>query len=756
MSLLATFVPCSQIAANDPLHNKTFKEILAQYRLVGDFGQKEEMRPLGDELFWRYKVSIPKVEFSIDYEHGPDKDAAMARNYPATLGQGRPLHHLNRGRKLFFEGNLEEARSTWLSARARYGNNWDFHRRNDYFLGNVFLHIGMHLHVDQGRPWRDESTKQAMENSASFLSWAFQMKKDVKDEFLDLVTPRALYNLAVVYYIFDRYPPSYGAAIDGLNFLRKTGRSDYRLLLRRVLAESYIKNRSYLEAVQELDTTLRQDANKAEAAEILARIGDIYFDLNNFELAEDAYALANRIDQEAENINPSFYALRGESLFWLGRFSDAQRMFHIALNTAAHKNTKVPLNDDLMALSSLRIADSWLAKKKFEEAKLAYFKHVGEFRGHPTVAFAKTRLACLELPEYDGNNITHARSELITLKEEITNRTAKELAWACEVASYAKHERTEAMLEHVREFAKLYPESRFLASLKEPVRDFQAAKILKYFEKGDFFGATAFFEANRERLFKELNEDLRSKLFRAYVATNRSAMAVEFWDSFAKNASSVDDRMIQAVVAAEEIKLSPKWKQRNQDIAAALAATPANADADSKAEAYLRRILSSDAAPIHLSWIYKFTKAWAKDDVNKVCQISYPLLSRRLREQDPPNIEELKAEASSLTDSYLNEILKNDLFCAYSLLGLEQELFKDQPRLLAARYLSREYLPIDANTARYFWTVAESLKEIGDEAAAKQLWSVITSKGSDDIPEVRYSRSRLNNKALELDDLWRR
>ena len=102
---------------------------------------------------------------------------------------------------------------------------------------------------------------------------------------------------------------AFGAATDGLEFLSRAGRSDYRGKLRRILAEMSLINQDYLSAVQEFDAIIRQDADRNVAGEIFSRVADIYFNLNNFELAEDIYALANRIDHLSNRIKPYQFIL---------------------------------------------------------------------------------------------------------------------------------------------------------------------------------------------------------------------------------------------------------------------------------------------------------------------------------------------------------------------------------------------------------------------------------------------------------------
>ncbi|MES2746577.1 MAG: tetratricopeptide repeat protein, partial [Bdellovibrionota bacterium] len=379
-----------------PIERKpTADEIVKNFTFIGDFDIKDETRNNSTEIFWRYPSTIPKVNFEMKLEQSPEK---LKANFPITMGQGRAIEHLNTGRNLFLEGNYEDARQTWLSGRARFGKNYDYHRRNDYFIASAFLYKSYKNWLANGKKWDVPELRQDFVNGNSFLSAAFDKKKDIADDLLDSVAPNAYYNQAVVLYNYERWAGVVGSATLGLDFLRKTGRTEHRRDFHRMLAETSIRGQDYLEAVRAIDLTLRQDQDSATSASLFARVGDIYFVLNNFELAEEVYEAANRIDNEHRQIKPSQFVLRGESLFWMGRFEEARKHLQYALNSQSSPRADEVLGDDMQALASLRIADTYLAEKNMEKAKVAYFTHTQDFRGHPTENFAKLRLACLELP----------------------------------------------------------------------------------------------------------------------------------------------------------------------------------------------------------------------------------------------------------------------------------------------------------------------------------------------------------------------
>ena len=298
-----------------PLHETNYKEIINRYLFINDFNIKEEERKISDEVFWKYHYKFPVVQFPLetfldDFE----------KELPLTEGSGRPTEHINEGRRLYVEKQYDDAKSVWLGGRARYGKEQEYHRRLDYFIGLSFLAKAGDQRKDAGIDWNVKMFQEHLVNAATFLSWAFIVKADINDSLLDTVAPKQFYNLAAIYFNNDRYAVAYSTADRGLNFLRRTGRAEYRSKLRRSLAEAHIKNRTYLEAVKELDVALRYDATPSEAAEIFSRVGDIYFDLNNYEVAEYVYGLANRINIKAKQLKPVKYELRGESFFWMGKF----------------------------------------------------------------------------------------------------------------------------------------------------------------------------------------------------------------------------------------------------------------------------------------------------------------------------------------------------------------------------------------------------------------------------------------------------
>ena len=730
-----------------PLSRQPLEKILKEYTIVGDFNLKPEIRKVSDEVFWRYPFKIPRPTF-------PFKE--FPGRIPLLEGLGRPYEHMNLGRRLFDDGQFEEAKKTWLSLRARYGETFPMHRRNDFLIGMAFLKEAM----AKDKPDALAAEIRVMySNAATFFSYAFQVKKAFNDSYVEEMSPYGLYNLAATYFKFDRFPAAFGAATEGLDFLRVTGRKEVRADLHSILAESYILNRSYLEAAQELDTALRQDPSPELAFRVFTRIGDIYLDLNNFELAEEAYDTGLHIGLSMDQI-PSFtLAARGESLFWTGNFKEARKHFKVALESRSHLNSTESFSKDIKSLASLRLADSFLAEKDFASAKLAYFEHLRSFPDDLTAIYAQIRLACLELPEYKGNNITHARSTLAKIREKSLIKPARELAWSCEVASYTQRERTESMLERVKKFAAEYPNSRFLASFHEPVRESQAVKIEEFVTPYEPYGLISFYEANQAILFKTVPAHIAQALFRAYIDTHQIVKAQPFSDEFLKisvsqTPESVEDALRLNIAAAEtsDAKLKAKLTKKADSTRAQLVGKlPWNIDNELK----LVRILQGDQRPITKSWILEVKLDELKRNRHIMCPHILPLMSELVDEPIFKKNKNLITQSKSSIENELKRTFLDDFPCAMALLNLELKLFGKQTESFVDLLLKRDYIPFNEDTSRFYLSLATSLENDGNEKKQIELLQFIADKKDNKFPAVRFAREQLKKIDTQTGKLWR-
>lgn len=747
---LATAKPKTEIARDeDPLHHKSFKEIIAGYTFVGDFSEKPLERTVSDELFWRYPLKMQPVTFPLEPNF-----TDPVKELPALAGTGMVYQHINMGRVLYLEGKIEDAKKVWLSARARFGTSYPHHRYTDYLIGYAFLRIAEDTRKAKNLPLDDHDYRSTLANAATFLSWAFIVKKDEPYPLVETFAPKGLYNLTAIYYQVGRFAGAFGAAQEGLDFLRKFGRKEYRTEFHRVVAEGHIKNRSYLEAVQQLDLAIRQDPNPKSAAAMFARVGDIYFNLNNYELAEDAYALANRIDTEQKAINPNQFILRGESLFWLGKFSEAQKMLFYGLNGYRVATSASTPADGVLAFGQLRIADAYVARKEFEKAKLEYFRVSTDFRGSEAAKIAKIRSACLELPFYEGKNIEHARKLLEEVQTTDLTIEPKELAWACQVNSYTERERTKEMVERVRSFAERFPESRFLKSMAEPVRSVQANRIEEYFTAGDIYGALSFYEANKKNLFPKVSDALSRQLFVAYVDALRSEGAIPFWTAY-QGTLDTDLKMLRMITMMAEVVDRSKnkvWDQKQKALIKGLEKRQWIIEPSNLAESYANRILAVQNSEPHYHWLFNLVRTWSQADQRIACDLQLPIVARLA--QQKKNSAMVDKSITDIISASSKDTNKLDSNCLMSYLELEQKLLKNKVGELGSRYIARSTWPLTEDLTGMFWGVAEMCHTAGNEVCAKTLWEHVRDKAPAGSPEVKLSRARLDPTRTELEGLW--
>ncbi|MEZ4741519.1 MAG: tetratricopeptide repeat protein [Bdellovibrionota bacterium] len=748
---------------NTPLYQKNFEEIIKNYTLINDFSLKNAERNISDELFWRYPLIVPKIDFPIEFTH-----QSIDLEIPKTIGNGRPFEHLNKGRVAYLNKQYEEAKNIFLTARAKFGNTYKFHRRTDYFIAISFLKIAQELLIKY-KSTDNNDVRIAFSNAATFLSWAFIRKKDIPDPVLEQITPKYLYNLAAIYFKYSRFAGAYGAASTGINYLRGTGQSNYRSKFGRMLAESWIKNRSYLRAVQELDTAIREDPEPQQVASAFARIGDIYFDLNNYELAEDAYALSIAVDKDRKQISPTQMILRGESLFWMGHFSQAQKMLEYGVKGSSFLNITNPLPENYSAWAKLRIADAYFArsqKNKVEpqlrdKAKISYFQVETQFPNSQAASIAKIRRACLELPYYSGNNVKHARELLNDITNTGIPTQATELAWACKTASYAQRERSQAMIERVREFSNLYPNSRFLKNLATPVKETQIAKIDQYFSNNEIHKAIIFFENNRKTLFTTISLEHKSNLFEAYIDTYQSSKAKEFWPEYKKKLKT-EENIIRSIVFLSEMIDSEKSKKNNINRANQIKALinklskkNLQIPTDNLHLNYINRIMATSSYKINLPWTYKLATEWAKKEKKYACQLQYPLLSKIVVNSNEFSRSNFVVNSvTNAVDQHLPGILEIDFDCGSSLLELESQILADNISLYKRRWLSRLNWPMIPQVIKHLWRASEDLYDRGENESAQKIWEHISKNAPKSLPEVKYSNIRLDSKKTTFEDLW--
>lgn len=749
LALTTTYLTSSHAFAD--IKKKSFEEIIKSYSIVGDFSQKRTYRQVSDEIFWPYKYKIIQPTFKIEPQF-----TSLKTELPPTEGHGRAVDHINKGRKFYLEGNYEAAKDTWLSSRARFGTTNMFHRRNDYLLGYAFLKLALEDKLKNGYSWLNPNISMMLDNATTFLSWAYMIKKDIQDPLVDQNTPKGLYNLASIYFIKNRYSGAFGAATEGLNFLRRTGRKDYRTSLRRILAESFIRNRSYLAAVRELDTAIRQDPDMSQAAKIFARIGEIYFDLSNYELARDMFLLANELHSRLGLTDPQLNILLGETMFWLGDFELALYFLNSGIHASTYQKSTRQLHNTILKQGNLRLADAYLAAKKYEKAKLHYFKVEMNFPRTAVSEIARVRRACLELPFYKGNNVKHARELLQSVRSQSIDmpKAAIEQAWACEVSSYSKAEQNSKMLSRIREFYAKYPKSKFLASLIEPLKSIKQKKLNNFLEAEDSYSLVEYFEANRTRLFSRPSEAMKKKLFAAYVDIHLSDKAKEFYNAYRKESGNLATIRKILFILENNLDKESNFRIQLDDFQKSLINSPLSPSEQNLASGYLTR-LSAVASSVDLNvWLLREYKAKSSDDPTIVCDLIFPTLSRLQTIINTKQSSILKKEVSQINASIFPQIIDSQPSCATSMLDLEYQAHLKNPKELYEIYKTRYTWENNQLLNSYILSLSEDLHKARQSNEATELLRTLLARTPPATIEHKLAKQKLERLSTVQENLW--
>jgi tetratricopeptide (TPR) repeat protein len=545
------------------------------------------------------------------------------------------------------------------------------------------------------------------------------------------------------------------------------GQTTHRAHFRQLLAEAHIKNQDLISAIQELDTAIRQDPDPKEAARMFGRAADIYYDLNNYELASDLYAMASALDHELMIYRPGQALIRAENEFWLGKFAEAERL----LKGAADYAIRMPGHDWLQASGMmpwvwLRVADTILVrsaaaageqkKSLLSSARLAYFKVQSEFPKAEAARIAEVRGACMEMPKYEGQNVKHAREFLddVKIKKDIPE-ILMELVWACDAGSYSQREKTDHMVSKIKEFSDKYPSSRFLDEMLPPVREVNASKIQEYLEKKQWEEATDFFEQKRSTLFPKVSADLAAKLWQAYVSTSRSAEATEFWPSASRSLDSDVDALRQAAFLFEAAtdkrggKLRPELLAINKKISGRKWRTKPSQESMQ----YVARIYAAKDVSLAYPWLMDLAVDWSAGDENAQCSVIFPLLSRIMadKKSSAQARAAVRKRINELGDDVILAIKEKD--CQQSWIDLEARVLEKKD--LEGRYAKRLDWPLSGAWLERQWTWSEELNANGRRDDALSVWKRIAEKAPPDSFESKMAKTRLDPRKTEYESLWR-
>lgn len=743
---------CSVETLGESLEFASFAEILERYTIVADFHPKEAQRRISSEVFWNYPYVLPRIQFPIDLSAGAD-----FASIPPSFGQNRGFEHLNRGRVLYLSGHFEKAIKTWLAARFLLKDPRQLGRAN-YFIASAYLQLGARALDRDGSSWEDAAVSRFFVRASSFYKQAYKSKEALKDPLLFREFPNTAYRLAAIYHRYRKFDAALLMATRALLFLQRSKRKEHRFVFRRIAAEALIANREYLKAAKILDQAISQDPSPLSVSKAFARLGDMYFDLNNYELAADMYALSHGAGRHAKSSQSLRPILRGESLFWQGKFAMAQQHFRLGLKTFAH----TPLDADrslarlnIVPWAYLRIADAYLARLRAtpvsreklekkallqEQTEVAYFRVIHRHSNSPAADYARIRLYCLQEDRLKKSNLNHMRDYLASKEHSSYQKTVRELAAACRTRSFVKRESGIKMLRQIKEFSRRFPNSEQIAEFVTPVKRLRAKLLDELIRANEYYKAIDYYETQTNILFRKLSSSQGKGLFKAYLETRQVGKANSFVKYF--DPKGIRDWVRLAVYDAEtdpghkikpEIrqKLLNKLQSNSKKLAQAKWISP-----------YLDRISSSSHFGDHHTWILKAAYEKSKFHSKDICTTLLPLLGKSL---SLTNFDG-EAIASILTELFKEQfpaLLKGSPSCSQQYIDIEELANRDHPREYASRWLNRLEWPMDTKLLETVWRAAETLHSL-DHKRAKRLWNFLAKKFKKNSTKYKLIQIRLD------------
>ncbi len=721
-------------------------DIRKKYFFIGDFTLQEEPKILKNKnLFWRYPFLPSRPLFPLDF-------SLPKEEIPMTKGDGLFYLHLNDGRKLFLEGQFEEARKVWLTARARFARDYPENRRMDYFIALSFLQQAKAIFTNTEADKKNSELRGLLANAATFLNWALIVKKDNLDTFLDTVTHKQLYNLAAIYYFADRYSAVYGISQKALGLIMDLGQpSSFETQFHRMLAEAYIKNRSYLEAVQELDLGIRRHKkNDVALIEMFNRVGDIYYALNNFPIATSVYEYAKQVGLTLNIIDREHIFLLTESLFWQEKFPQALKLLKYGLSEDYLKKELTPETESINDLARLRYADLLLATNQLEDAKLEYFRIMHEIRKPPVHDISEIRFYCLENLIGEGKNKIHAANFLKEKKTDINlSKEAKELAASCYTRDFVIDAKDNDKVAAIAELMKEYPQAFFAENFREPLRLAQRAKFQEMLKKGKNLDALSFFEKNRQKLFKDLSEQEKKLLFELYLQKQDYTKANEFW-SEAKSTdwSKKSTKSLLSLVSYLESDVSKKTvtNKEKKTLFSMLAEKTYFDIPPPKLELTTLNLINSHSQNDKNFYgdelIFTLTKTLLSKSPASICTT----VSDSIFYLKNKKIKDLKTFVQKNLEEHWATISKDEQ-CIEHYLSVEKDLYKTQPKTLLSIYQKRnENWEKNEVWADLNLDLAIQLRKSGNRSLSKDLLTNIIENGEENWSATKTAQQELNQE----------
>ncbi len=703
----------------------TLSEQIKSYSIISDFEEYPSLRKIGDNLFWPYRFESMQADSS----HLASKFEIDPQDIPITLGGGLLVQHLNRGRVFFLEGKYHDAARIWRSAAVKFRRNEQYYRRLNFFTALAYMKM-----LDrEALAKHEENSIYQVAIAANLISDALADSGDQYDPLLDRVSPKYFYYLSTLYYLGGDVGKSAIAAKHGVNSGSEKQANNYRSPLRFLLADTYIQNRDYLMAAQQLDAVIREKSSVKTAMRGFEKLGDLYASLYNFRLALEFYNRAATL-QDSNTESGLLFAKIGEAKFWLGDYAGSAENIRSAL-----EKSLTPIL--VRQWAQLRLADIALANKDSETASVAYFDLHQSLSPSPAKELAHIRNICLDLPQLFGSsrNLTIAVSKLVAqsdLKFFGKSHTYA-LATSCFIASLLNDPKE--YIQKINAFYRTKPNSLFIGQLAQVSRNIQREKVNHLLANNRFDEAIRHYEAMAPIMYKEPSPQLARGLFRAYVAVGKYPKAKPFYErgnlvsttdqlaalDYVMNAKDPDISVSEGPKLARELKPNAKLT-------------------DVVDFTYIGNILQAGRPGFDRNWFLSNFRIHLGREVD--CQFLAKHLSGAELDKGP-KVLELSAMLSGLLSSF-TQYEKTNPACLQDIADIEYLLYEARGMQLGQIYLKRSEkwwkVPHIVDLA---WQIAESVSA-DDHAIRRDMFKKVVEYATPGTLARTYASNQLQDDTL--------
>ena len=364
---------------------------------------------------------------------------------------------------------------------------------------------------------------------------------------------------------------------------------------------------------------------------------------------------------------------------------------------------------------------------------------------------------------YKGNNVKHARDFLEKVKTNFSfPPRAQELALACYVGSYTQRERTQKMVDAVKEFADKYPESKFLSAMVEPVRQVKKGELKKLFDNKKYDLAVKFYEENKEKLFsKNMLAENKFNLFNTYFLRGDVTNAKDFWIGYKEHFSSkrpkeigrsnVPNSMsenIKRLVFLEEVTNEDEtFKEElasfQEEVNKLEEPNFENID-----NFLVTRLKLADKDMSTLPVLVKVVLNSGRKNVQGLCEVFVPTISKYLNQNPSEGVlSEIAPEIKSIIELNYMNMAKDGLDCADGLLDLELKVYQKLNRdlLYAKNWHARMDWGLTKIVLAHLWSASEIFAQERDQTQAIEIWQKIKDSGLSDLSSINYHYQDLKN-----------